>query len=228
MTRPPGDGERRVALVTGCGSARGIGFAAARALARDDMAVAITSTTDRILERAAELEGEGHKSVGLVADLTSSVEADRLVRAAQERFGRIDVLVNVAGLHSVGAPLETGPFVELSSAAWERALAVNLTTAFNVARAVVPHMIERGYGRIVNVSSVTGPYVVAPALTGYAAAKAGMDGLTRALALELALHGITVNSVAPGAIETEAFTAVIVEAGRYTPIGRAGRRKSRR
>jgi 3-oxoacyl-[acyl-carrier protein] reductase len=223
MVSPSVAGERRAALVTGCGSAKGIGFAAARALAHAGMAVAITSTTDRIQERAAELEGEGHEVVGMVADLTSVEEAGRLVGAAQERFGRIDVLVNTAGLHSVNAPLETGPFVDLSVTAWERALAVNLTTAFNVTRAVVPRMIERGYGRIVNVSSVTGPYVVVPGLAGYAAAKAGLDGLTRALAIELAPHGITVNAIAPGAIETEAFTDFIVESGRYTPIGRAGR-----
>ena len=102
-------------------------------------------------------------------------------------------------------------------------MAMNLTTAFNVTRAVLPRMIERRYGRVVNVSSVTGSLVAIPGSSVYAAAKAGMDGLTRAIALEAGPYGITVNSVAPGWIATGSSTPDELAAGSHTPVGRPGR-----
>ncbi|MBI4172263.1 MAG: SDR family oxidoreductase, partial [Actinobacteria bacterium] len=114
-------------------------------------------------------------------------------------------------------------FVDLDEAEWDRSIALNLKTAFNVTRAVLPGMLERGYGRIVNVSSVTGPLVTNPDSAGYSAGKAGMDGLMRAVAIEVARHGVTVNSVAPGWIETGSSLPEELVAGRHTPIGRPGR-----
>lgn len=215
--------EGRYALVTGCGSEGGIGFAVARLLAQRGASVAITSTTDRIHQRVRELEAAGHRAWGFVANLTDARRASALVQGTVERFGRLDVLVNNAGMVQVGHPSTSSAFADLTHEVWERGLAVNLTTAFNVARAAVPNLIEHGYGRIVNVSSVTGPFVSFPGEAVYAAAKAGMDGLTRSLAIELGAHGITVNSVAPGWIQTASSTPTEIEAGRFTPVGRPGR-----
>jgi 3-oxoacyl-[acyl-carrier protein] reductase len=214
----------RIALVTGCGNAYGIGFATARTLATQGAAVAITSTTARIDERATELSTAGSTIEGFIADLLAPDQAASLVQAVCDRFGQIDILVNNAGLAQVGMPSSSGHFLDLDLAAWQRALDRNLTTAFNVTRLVAPLMVERGYGRIINVSSVTGPFVAYPGSSGYAAAKAGMDGLTRSLALELGRQGVTVNSVAPGWIVTDpAPVQEVLDGGRHTPVGRPGR-----
>ena len=113
-------------------------------------------------------------------------------------------------------------FVENDAAIWDLEIAMNLDTAFNVTHRVVPGMVERRYGRIVMVSSVTGPLVTAPGSSGYGAGKAGMDGLMRGLALELGPHGITANSVAPGWIATSSSTQDEIRHGDATPIGRPG------
>jgi 3-oxoacyl-[acyl-carrier protein] reductase len=202
-----------VALVTGAGSPDGIGFAAARRLRADGHEVAVTSTTERIHERAAELGARG-----FVADLTDWDQAERLVRDV----GRIDVLVNNAGMVQVGEPESDARFVDLDPAAWERGIDRNLHIPFRLCRLVAPQMAERGYGRIVNVSSVTGPLSALVGSAAYGAAKAGVDGLTRALALELGPRGVTVNSVAPGWIATGSSSPEEIEAGRRTPVGRAG------
>jgi 3-oxoacyl-[acyl-carrier protein] reductase len=216
------ESSRRVALVTGAGSREGIGFAAARLLGRRGIAVAVASTTQRIFERAAELEAEGIEAGGFVANLIDFGRASAMVASVLERFGRIDVLVNNAGIVRVGEEPVDAPFVELREEDWDREIAVNLKTAFNVTRAALPQMADRGWGRVVNISSVTGPLVTVPASAGYSAAKAGMDGLTRAIAIEVAGHGVTVNSVAPGWIATASSTPGELSAGRHTPVGRPG------
>ncbi len=215
--------EGRVALVTGAGSPTGIGFAAAGLLAREGARVAICSTTDRILERAAELRTWGNEAEGFVADLTSWDEAHEMVAAVLRRFGRIDLLVNNAGMVTVGMQeQESRPLVELDEAAWDLDIALNLKTAFNATRAVLAGMVDRGYGRIVMVSSVTGPVAANPGSSGYGAGKAGMDGLMRAIALETARHGVTCNSVQPGWIASGSQLPEEAVAGRNTPIGRSG------
>lgn len=207
----------RVALVTGAGNPDGIGFATARLLANRGARVAVTSTTERIEERAAELD-----AFGLVADLTDWDAAERLVAEVGSRLGPVDVLVNNAGWAQAGRPAVTTPLVTLDPAAWERTIDVNLHSTFRMCRLVGPEMVSRSSGRIVNVSSVTGPLVTQPGLAAYSAAKAGIDGLTRALALELGPSGITVNSVAPGWIATGPMTAAEQSAAEHTPIGRPG------
>jgi 3-oxoacyl-[acyl-carrier protein] reductase len=213
----------RVALVTGAGSPTGIGFATARILAREGAAVAIASTTDRIHERADELAADGADTAGFVADLTDRGQARRMVAEVVDRFGGIDVLVNNAGMVSVSSgPSGDRAFLELEDEAWDRDLAMNLDTAYVVTRAALPGMVDRGWGRVVMVSSVTGPLVSYGGLAGYSAAKAGMDGLMRALAIEVAPHGVTVNSVQPGFIATRSQTPDEAEYGRHTPLGRSG------
>jgi 3-oxoacyl-[acyl-carrier protein] reductase len=218
-----GDFSGRVALVTGCGSRDGIGFACARELALRGARVTITSTTDRIHERAAELATAGCEVEAHMADLTVSEHVTSLVEATLRRFGQIDALINNAGMLQSGVEATTRPFLEMSEEDWRRALALNLTTSFLLTRAVAPHMVARGYGRIVLMSSVTGPIVAIPGDSGYAAAKAGMLGLTRTLALELGRTGVTANAVAPGWIQTGSSSDAEIEAGRHTPVGRPGR-----
>jgi 3-oxoacyl-[acyl-carrier protein] reductase len=213
----------RVGLVTGCGSPSGIGFAVARLLAARGAQVMITSTTGRIHERAAELAAAGYSVGAYVADLTHSDQVAGLVEAVLDRFGRIDILVNNAGMIQVGVEAPSHRFIDQSEADWDYSIAINLKTTFLATRAVAPHMVAQGYGRIVNVSSVTGPMVAIDGSSGYGAGKAGVDGLMRALALEMGASGVTVNSVAPGWIQTESSTADEIEAGHYTPVGRPGR-----
>jgi 3-oxoacyl-[acyl-carrier protein] reductase len=215
--------QGRVALVTGCGNAHGIGFATARRLAEHGATVAITSTTARIHDRAAELSADGYGISAFICDLMDMSQAALLARSVHDRFGTIDILVNNAGLAQVGHPSSSGLFVDLDTASWQTTIDRNLTTTFNMTRVVAPLMVERGYGRIVNVSSVTGPRVAYAGGSAYATAKAGMDGFTRALALELGPSGVTVNSVAPGWIATDPSPdPIVLEGGRHTPIGRAG------
>src|SRR5439155_15276513 len=212
----------RVALVTGAGSAQGIGFAAATLLGRGGARVAVTSTTDRIHERAAELAVEGVEAAGFVADLTDHGQARELAAEVAVRLGAVDILVNNAGIAQLGEHSGLVPFVEITEQQWDRDIAVNLKTAFNITRAVLPGMVERGWGRVVSVSSVTGPVVSYPGNSGYSAAKGAMDGLTRALAIETGRHGVTVNSVAPGWFETGSSDDAEREGGRNTPVGRSG------
>jgi 3-oxoacyl-[acyl-carrier protein] reductase len=202
----------RRALVTGAGSADGIGFAAARTLLERGASVIVSSTTERIHDRARELG-----ATGFVADLTDWEQARRLADAA----GAVDVLVNNAGMVQTGVSEEDVPFVALPPERWMRAIDINLHATFRMCRLLAPGMVERGWGRIVNVSSVTGPYVALEYSVGYGTAKAGVDGLTRGLALELA-PGVTVNSVAPGWIATGSSTEEELEAGRHTPARRPG------
>ena len=212
-----------MALITGAGSPTGIGFACAQVLAREGAAVAVCSTTDRIQERVAELTATGTHAAGFVGDLTDRPQTRTLISQVLQRFGRVDILVNNAGMVTVGEPDQDDPaFAELDDDAWDRSIAMNLTTAYNVTRAVFPDMLKRRWGRVVMVSSVTGPVVTAPATAGYSAAKAGMDGLMRALALEGGLRGVLVNSVAPGWIASGSQLPEEAVAGINTPLGRSG------
>jgi len=214
----------KVALITGAGSPQGIGFATARLLAQQGSKIAITSTTERIEERARELAAEGADVFAFHADLRDLARTQVLVQEVVTRYGRLDILVNNAGMIQVGGPTDTAlPLAELSEKDWDYGIAINLKTAFNVTKAVLPFMLKANYGRIVNVSSTTGPVVSNPRETAYSAAKAGMVGLSRSLALEVARRGITVNAVAPGWIETASSTAHEIIAGKNTPVGRPGR-----
>ncbi len=209
----------KTALVTGAGSAEGIGFAIARKLAERRLKVAISGASERIHQRAQELKAEGFTVTSHVADLVKSFEVDRL----GDEVGDVDILVNNAGMGSLAAPASQGSFLTLREEDWDRGIDVSLKTAFLVTRTFLPAMTRNGRGRIINVASVTGPLVSIEGESAYSAAKAGMVGMTHALALEVARFGITVNAVAPGWIETGASLEYERAAARFTPIGRAGR-----
>ena len=211
-------GVATIALVTGVGSPTGIGFAIARALGRAGHRVVITSTSARIDERARELRSEGIEASGFVADLTDPQQVSGLVAAA----GAVEVLVNNAGMAALGVSDATGPLEEMTNATWATTLERNLTTNFYVTRACLPGMKARRSGRIVSVSSTTGPVTGIAFDSAYAASKAGIMGLTRGLCLEVAGYGITVNAVAPGWIATGSQAESGKRAGMATPLGRSG------
>src|SRR5919109_5614002 len=146
----------KVALVTGAGSPTGIGYATARLLAQQGARVAITSTTSRIDDRAKELAATGATVFAQAADLTSRKQTKRLVDEVLRHYGRIDILVNNAGMIQVGGSNASVSFDQLSEEQWDYGIAINLKTMFNVTKAVLPAMLAAAYGRIVNVSSVTG------------------------------------------------------------------------
>ncbi len=194
--------DGKIALVTGAGSPNGIGYATARRLAGLGAEVAIVSTTRRIHERAGELG-----VTGFVADLTLEEEVGALADALAEQIGAPDIVVNNAGLASKASPEVLRPVAELTMHEWQAEIDRNLTTAFLVSRALVGGMAERGWGRIVNLAATAGPVNALPTEAAYAAAKAGVVGLTRALAMELVADGVTVNAVAPGLIHTAVVDA---------------------
>lgn len=214
--------ESQVALVTGAGGDNGIGFHAARQLAALGARVFITSTTDRVHQRVDELRAEGADAHGVVADLMEPGAPERVVAQALAFGGRLDICVNNAGMVAVGGtPTETS-FASTDDSQWHDGIERNLTTCFAVTRAVLPVMVAAGYGRVVNVASTTGPLQAALGDVAYHAAKAGMVGLTRVAALEYAVHGITVNAVAPGWIATGSQTPDEQVAGARTPMRRSG------
>jgi 3-oxoacyl-[acyl-carrier protein] reductase len=209
--------DGRVALVTGAGSPEGIGYAIAARLCGLGASVAIVSTTKRIHDRAAELG-----VTGFVADLTDEAEVGALIDAIGESLGDVDVLVNNAGLASKASPEVLRPVAQLSIDEWRVEIDRNLTTAFLVSRAVAAGMAERGWGRIVNLAATAGPINALPTEAAYAAAKAGVLGLTRALAMEVVADGVTVNAVAPGIIHTGSSTLAELRRGLASPMGRPG------
>jgi 3-oxoacyl-[acyl-carrier protein] reductase len=180
--------------------------------------VAITSTTERIGARAEELRAEGVEVSAHVADLADREQAFELVEAA----GDVDILVNSAGLAQTGVEVTFPRFRDLAPEDFQRHLDITLMTAFHTTQAVLPGMVERGYGRVVMVSSVTGPLVTAPGSAGYATAKGAMDAMMRTIAIEHGRDGITCNSVAPGWIATASSERDELEAALHTPVGRPG------
>ena len=214
--------QGQTAIVTGAGSPAGIGFAIARALLDTGANLAITSTTERIHDRARELDPTGKNVLAIVADLTEEAVANRIIDAVLARTGRIDLLVNNAGMAQTGHELPGKTLRDSSYADWRRQIEITLHTAYLMTRAVLPAMTQRKYGRIVNVSSVTGPLVSNRGSSAYGAAKAAMDGMMREVALETARDGITINAVAPGWIGTASSTESERIAGLHTPLGRAG------
>ena len=215
----------RTALVTGAGSPTGIGMASARLLAERGATVWLSATTERVHDRVEELRAQGLAAHGVVADLTDPGQVADAVARAATRSG-LQILVNNAGMVSVGMPDaagESGALTAMTPGAWRAALARNLDTAFLTTQACVGHMRLAGWGRIVMVASVTGPVMAMRREPAYAAAKAGMVGLMRALAVDLARYGITANAVAPGWIATGSQLPHEAVEGRHTPVGRSGR-----
>lgn len=235
----------KVALVTGSGRKKGIGSVCARRLAEEGASVVVTdidtSFSDfpnykvgaggELESIAADIRALGVEVLPLFADVSEPESVQSLVKRAREAFGRIDILVNNAGCSPGPAPL-----TQFTLEAWEKTLAVNLTGTFLCCREVVPLMIEKGSGKIVNISSRAAKRG-ALWMHAYSASKAGMLGLTRSMAVELAPFNICVNAILPGDIETElkqwglemeakvkdtTVEALKEEIARATPLGRLG------
>ena len=205
--------DGRVALVTGAGRLRGIGRATAVALAEMGADVVVTGTGRdpatfpedekkvgwRDVESTAEqIRAHGGRALTWVGDVSQAESVKRLVEVIMQTFGRLDVLVNNAAYPRGN---DRVPLPELDEAIWRKVLDVKLTGAFLLCKRIVPIMIQQQWGRIINLSSVAGKRGV-PDTTAYCTANFGMQGLTQALAMEVARHGITVNAVCPGTIDT--------------------------
>jgi 3-oxoacyl-[acyl-carrier protein] reductase len=198
VTTRPLDG--RTAIVTG--GTRGIGAAVAALLAEHGAAVVVSGRDAARLQKAVqELEEHGASVHGVVADVAKREDADRLVEAAKERYGRLDLLVNNAGI------TRDGLLIRMKDDDWDRVMEVNLRGAFLMARAAAKLMVRQRSGRIINIASTAGA-MGNPGQANYSAAKAGLIGFTKATARELAHWGILVNAVAPGLIETDMAAAI--------------------
>lgn len=210
--------EGRIALVTG--ASQGIGRACALELARAGATVALAARNEaKLAESAAEIEAFGGKSAAFSLDIASEESIKTCAKAVLERFGKVEVLVNNAGI------TRDGLMLRMKRGDWDDVLTTNLTGAFLLTQALLSAMLKNRWGRIINVSSVVGRTGQAGQVN-YAASKAGLIGLTRAMAREVASRGVTVNAVAPGYIETP-MTAVLDEKQRAAmlaaiPLGRAG------
>ena len=205
----------RVALVTG--ASRGIGAAIAMALADAGAAVAINyvARRDAADTLAQTVRARGAHAIAVRADVSAAAEVARMIAHVETDLGPIDVLVNNAGIgnrHTID---------ELTEAEWDRTIAINLKSAFLCTQGVFRGMRERGWGRIVNITSGAARGAGGIGIH-YKASKAGMVGLTRGYAARLAGHGVTVNAVAPSLIVTEMFPTSLEEASRRIPVGRPG------
>ena len=222
--------NNRVAIVTG--AANGIGKETALALAREKVAVSLWDMAEEAGKAAAaEIEKSGGKAMFLKVNVANQTEVESAVQATLEKFGRVDILINNAGivrdaqLVKVKDGAVTG---KMSEAEFDSVIAVNLKGVFNCTQAVAPQMIKQNYGRIINASSVVGLYGNF-GQTNYVATKSGVIGMTKVWARELGRRGVTVNAVAPGFIATDMVKSipekVIASMIEHTPAGRMGEPK---
>lgn len=210
--------EGRVALVTG--GAGGLGIAMGRALHAAGARLVLADLDEAALPAAAAaVDGTGGRVDTRVLDVSSEDAANACVEAVLSRHGRLDILLNNAG---IGV---TRPFLEESSAEWDRVLRINLDGVYLVAKAAARPMVERGWGRIVNIASIYG-VIGSPAVQAYGAAKHAVVGLTRALAAELGPRGVTCNAIGPGFVRT-GMTTILQEDAAFSqrlsvqvPLGR--------
>jgi 3-oxoacyl-[acyl-carrier protein] reductase len=208
--------QRGCALVTG--ASRGIGAATARALARDGWPVAVNYRADEAGARAVveQIRRDGGSAVAVAADIASSASVEQAFATLEREFGLVAVLVNNAGTTSDGL------VAQLDDERWRKVVELNLSGAFWTSRRALMPMVRNRFGRIVNVASVVGGCIANAGQANYAAAKAGLLGLTRTMAKEVAHRGVTVNAVAPGFIQTRLTEGVDPSLMRGIPVRRAG------
>jgi gluconate 5-dehydrogenase len=213
--------DGRVAVVTG--ASRGLGKQMAMALAEAGATVALVARSEESLEKVkAEIEGRGGKAHALVADLREEAEVTRMAGQVRDAAGAPDILINNAGINL------RKPLHEFSLEEWHRVIETNLDSAFLCSRAFVPGMIEKKFGRVINIAS-TMAHVALAHRTAYCTSKFGLLGMTKALALELAPHGITANAISPGPFATEMNTILTQDPVRNAefvskiPVGRWGK-----
>ena len=187
--------EDKIAIVTG--AAKGNGEGAARVMAREGATVVLTDVLDLVHKTAKSISDNGYKAVSFKMDITKATEVNSVVQKVLEQFDKIDILVNNAGVVKLVA------LVDMADEVRDRMFDINIKGTFICTKAVLPGMIERKYGKVVNLSSVTGPLVAEIGECAYAATKAAIWGFTKALAIEVAEYGINVNAVCPGYIETD-------------------------
>jgi len=217
----------RIAIVTG--ASRGLGEGIAKALAAEGATVALFSrNVPRMRKHVADLKAKGQEALAFKVDVADVAQVNRAVGEVVSRFGRVDILVNNAAI----AP--SMPFVEMPDAVRDNVIDVNVKGVWNCTRAVMPLMIKQRYGKIINISSVTGPFVSSGGMTAYAASKGAVSAFTRTLALEVAEHGINVNAICPGSFDTPMFRSVaeprgwksadeyVRHVGKGIPLGRTG------
>jgi 3-oxoacyl-[acyl-carrier protein] reductase len=206
----------RSALVSGAGAAGGIGFAIAKSLVEEGVTVYITSTTDRIYHRAKEIG-----ATGFTADLTDVSDTKKLI----SNISSLDILINNAGMSSLNTPLlkdEASDLSKITTEGFKRGIARNLESAFNLTSAALPLLRKSPAGRIIMISSVTGAVMAMANQPVYAAAKAGLIGLTKSLAIDEARYQITVNAILPGWIRTDTQSDFENSQGLKTPLQRSG------
>ncbi len=211
--------DNKIAVVTGGGG--GIGGAIVRRFSREGAKVAIVEVDHAAAKaRVAEVEADGGSAMVIVADVTNKTSVEQMIQATLNRWGRIDILVNVAG----GATIK--PVIDVTEAEWDHIIGMNLKSTFLCSQAVLPTMIKQRYGKIVNISSIYG-FTGNATRASYAAAKAGVAVFTKSLALEVVSHRINVNAIAPGRILTDRVRGHYSEAEwnelvQQIPMKRAG------
>ncbi|MGD6852370.1 MAG: SDR family NAD(P)-dependent oxidoreductase [Candidatus Bathyarchaeia archaeon] len=208
----------KTAFVTG--AAHGIGREIATTLAKAGADVVVSDVVDAVSDVAKEIEALKVKSLAVKCDVSNLQQVEDAKKQAIEKFQKVDILVNNAGIYP------QKPFLDMTEADWDKVIRINQYGVFHCSKMFLPEMVKRKYGKIVNLSSISGPVVAFPNLVHYSASKAAISGFTKALALETAHFGINVNAVAPGPIDVggmQADEAMMAQVVRAIPVGRMGK-----